>query len=330
MAIEQTPAKKIILLSDHPDDATFLSEVSSKCSAKLIIVPSVEDCVNLVLLEKPSALFIDVSKIERLREFEATVQRRVGLFSDLVRPQQIYMLSETELSANREVVLSPFFGNFYQRPLQDSGANGEFFGRYVLAGSRSTSPQLKEFLMPQSDVQMIELNHTHQKQEAAEAVRQYLLSAKLPARIANMIANAVDELIMNAMFDAPCDDFGKSIYSSTSRTQERNLNGKEKVQLTLAFDGFHVGVNVTDHFGSIDRQRLLNHVSANYKDRDYTVKQGQAGAGLGMASVYNSGASLIYHCDVRSKTETTLLYRAFASYREFKSQFKFFSAKFYV
>ena len=54
-----------------------------------------------------------------------------------------------------------------------------------------------------------------QKQEAAEAVRQYLIQAKIPGRIANSVANAVDELLMNAIFDAPTDAFGKTIYSAT-------------------------------------------------------------------------------------------------------------------
>ena len=135
---------------------------------------------------------------------------------------------------------------------------------------------------------------------------------------------------MNAMFDAPCDEFGKTLYSATARSQERELTGNGKVEMSIGFDGFYVGVSVCDFYGSIDRTRLLNHISANYRDRDYQIRAGQAGAGLGLATIFSTGGSLIYHCEARQKTETTLLYRAFPSYRDFKNQFKFFSAKFYA
>ena len=240
------------------------------------------------------------------------------------------LLSERELSQTRDVVLSPLFSTFYQRPVHEIGLNGRFFGRFLKVAHKGIRQDLTDYLGELAEVQKIELNHTSQKQEAVEAVRQYLIAAKIPARISNMIGNAVDELLMNAMFDAPSDDFGKQLYSSTARTQERELIDREKVQMSIGFDGFYVGVSVADQFGSIDRQRLLNLVSANYKESDYTVKTAQAGAGLGLATVYNCGATLIYNCELRQRTESTLLYRAYPTYREFKSQPKFFSARFHV
>ena len=138
----------------------------------------------------------------------------------------------------------------------------------------------------------------------------------------------MDELIMNALFDAPCDEFGKTLYSSVSRTQNRNLNGRDTVSLILGFDGQSVVARVIDQYGSIDRQRLMQHVSVNYKDKDYMVKVGQAGAGLGLSTVFNSGSSLIYQCDVGQQTQVTLISKVFQGYREFKNQFKYLSVRF--
>ena len=276
------------------------------------------------------ATFVDVSKIAQLRDFEFEAQKRFGLFSDQLQSNHMHFVSDTEMSENRDAAISPLFGSFYKRYNEDIQKNAEFYGRFVLAGETMTTHELSHFLSPQAGTQTITLTHTNQKQEAAEAVRQYLISAKIPARISNIIANAVDELLMNALFDAPVDDFGKTLYNATSRNQGRELKENEQVKMSIGYDGFYVGVSITDQFGSLDRNRILTHVSSNYRDSEYQIRVSQAGAGLGVATIFKSGGSLIYHCELHAKTEATLLFRTYPNYREFKNQFKLFSAKFYT
>ena len=323
-------SKSILLISDQPDDATFLAEVVSEVQADLHIAPNATEGVNFLAEHDCAAIFVDVSKTKKLREFEFEAQKKFGLFSDRLQPNLIHFIGEGGIGNNRDAVMSPLFGNFYERFTKDIPDNGKYYGRFVKASESMSTHALGNFLSARGTVQTVVLTNTNQKQEAAEAVRQFLISAKIPARISNMIANAVDELLMNALFDAPCDAFGKALYSSTSRNESRELKPNEQVKMSIGFDGFYVGISVADSYGSVDRNRLLNHVSMNYRDQDYKMRLGQAGAGLGIATVFNSGATLIYHCEAQVKTEATLLYRACSSYREFKGQFKFFSAKFYV
>ena len=322
--------KQILLISSAPEDASFVSEVSQVVGAKVHVASGAMDGIEYLSNNEVVAMFVDISKKGSLQAFENEAQKKFGLFSDRLQTNSIHFMSDMDLSQNRDAILSPLFGNFYQRPEKDLEQNGQFYGRFVKAGETMATHGLKNFLSERSHVQTITLQNADQKQDAAEAVRQYLIAAKFSGRISNIIANAVDELLMNALFDAPCDEFGRPLYSSTSRSESRPLAANEQVAMNIGFDGFYVGVSVTDSFGSIDRNRLLNHVSANYRDRDYQVRQGQAGAGLGIATIFNSGGTLIYHCEAQQKTEATLLYRAYPSYRDFKNQFKFFSAKFYL
>ena len=321
--------KEILLLSNSPDDASFLAEVALTVQADLKIAANPAEAVDLLAANTYVGTFIDVDQLSTLKAFESELQKKLGLFSERVDPNQMHFLSKLELSENRDVTLSPLFGSYCQRPTTELKQNGLFYGRFITASEIPGNNQLASYLGEKTKVQKLALNHTSQKQQAVEAIRQYLISAKIPARIANIIANAVDEIVMNAMFDAPSDQFGKTLYTATERSIDRELKGQEAVALRIGFDGFYVGISVTDFFGSIDRSRLLNHISANYREKDYTVRQGQAGAGLGLATIFNTGGSLVYHCEAKTKSEVTLLYRAFPSFREFKSQFKFFSAKFY-
>ena len=322
-----------MLISNQANDATFLAAVASLGRDELMVFPDSKSAMDSLAQLDFLAIFVDVSTLAQLREFEFEVQQRFGLFSERVRPNAIHFISGANLTNSRDVILSPLFGTFFQRPETEIETAGEIYGRFVLASEQMKTHQLNQFLntktLGEKLIQKVELMNTDQKQEAVEAVRQYLISAKLPSRVANIIANSVDELLMNALFDAPTDDFGRHLYNTTHRSMTRQLSDREKVVMQVGFDGLHFGISVTDQFGSIDRNRLLNHISANYRDKNYSVQSGQAGAGLGVATIFNSGGTLIYHCEPGRKTEVTLLYRAYAAYREFKEQFKFFSAKFY-
>jgi hypothetical protein len=276
-----------------------------------------------------SAIFIDVSKLTRLRAFEMEVQKRFGLLGDQVQPSRMHFISDQPLSEKRDVTKSPFFGSFFQRPTNQVEAAGKFYGRVLLAGEEKGAEFLVRLLGEEGEVQEVALERSIQKQEAAEAVRNYLLQGMVPARIANTLTNVVDELLMNAIYDTPGDEFGKPLYSITARDEDRELSGRERVEMKIGFDGFHVGISVTDHFGSLDRSRLLNHVSINYRDQEYKLRQGGAGAGLGLASILNTGGSLLYHCEDGRRTEAILVSKVCENYRDFRSQFRFFSARFY-
>lgn len=322
--------KSLLLISDQPEDVSFVAEVCQFNQASLQVMPDPKQAVEFLTANSPIAIFINVDNLKVLNEFEMEAQQRFGLFSDQVQAHRFHFISSRSLGENRDVTKSPFFGSYFQRPTEEVEDKARFYGRFVDASEKRVTHELGHFLSEKGKVQTLTLTHSDQKQEAAEAVRQYLIQAKVPARISNIIANAVDELLMNAIFDAPADEFGRPIYTSTVRSQSRQLLGQEEVSMKIGFDGFYVGISITDHFGLLDRGRLLNHVSMNYRDQEYTVKQGNAGAGLGLATVFKSGGSLIYHCENGVKTEATLLYRAFSNYRDFKNQFHFFSAKFYV
>jgi len=321
--------KELLLISDHPEDPAFLAEVSQVLGAKVLTVPDASEAMDALVDHNFSAIFLDVSKITRLRNFEMEVQKRFGLLGEQVQQSRMHFISDKPLSEKRDVIQSPFFGSFFQRPQTDVEDAGKYYGRMLQAGEEKGSNFLVRFFGDEGEVQEAALERSAQKQEAAEAVRNYLLQGKVPARIANTLTNVVDELLMNAIYDAPGDEFGRPLYSITSRAEDRELSGREEVAMKIGFDGVYVGVSVTDHFGSLDRTRLLNHVSINYRDQEYKLRQGGAGAGLGLASILNTGGSLLYHCEDGKRTEAILLSKVFENYRDFRGQFRFFSARFY-
>jgi len=175
----------------------------------------------------------------------------------------------------------------------------------------------------------VKLVSSTQKNDAVEAVKAYLLGAKFQARTASMIANAVDELILNAVFDAPVDELGKQIYARTARSTAIKLEGPNEVLLKIAFDGQYVAISVIDQFGSLEKSKFLSHVSKVYVDEQYQLRSTVANAGIGLATVFKSGGSFFFVSENRTRTECTVFFKRTVNFKESKEQFRFLSTQFY-
>jgi hypothetical protein len=188
---------------------------------------------------------------------------------------------------------------------------------------------LQTLMKPGTKIQSLKLVSSGQKQSAVDAAKNYIIAAKFQTRIASLVSNAIDEILMNAIFDAPTDELGKPLYSSTPRSTVMKLEGRAEVEMQVGFDGTYVGITAIDKFGSLDKAKLLAHVIKVYTDEEYKIKTSQAGAGIGLATVYRTGGSFFFSSESRERTEVTVFFRKTDSYREFRDQFRFFSTQFY-
>jgi hypothetical protein len=303
--------------------------VAISAGLTLIHSSNAEEGAKMIAAEEPSVILADTSSQEQYQELENAIQATVGLFSDKINANAIHFLSSEPLQSVPYLIRSPLFGHFVIRHYGVAKAAGEHYGRIVKATLAEHAFGLKNLLKPEAKIQIVKLGKTSQKQEAVEAVRNYLMAAKFQSRMATVVANAVDELLMNAMFDAPVDELGKQILSSTSRAAVFDLQGKAEVELQVGYDGTYVGLTACDQYGSLDKNKLLSHISKIYTDEEYKVRTAVAGAGIGLATVFRSGGSFFFVSESRSRTEVTVFFRKTDSFRDFKDQFKFISTQFY-
>jgi hypothetical protein len=321
--------KSLLLISDRPEDKAFAAAVAISAGLSLKSAPDARSGAKIIAEDGPAVILCDVSSQAQYNAFEKAVADSVGLFSDQLNSNAIHFLSSEPLEKVKYLIQSPLFGHFVIRNYGDANETGAHFGRVVRATLAERAFGLKHLLKEGAKTQALKLQVTTQKQGAVEAVKNYLLAAKFQSRMASVIANAVDELLMNSMFDAPTDDLGRPLFSSTARTASIKLEGKHAVEMHVGYDGNYVAVTAVDLFGSLDKAKLLAHISKVYADEEYKIKTSVANAGLGLATVFRSGGSFFFVSEARVRTEVTVFFRRTDSFREFKDQFKFLSTQFY-
>lgn len=321
--------KTLLLISPLAEIEPFARAAAAAAQLKLVVVPDTAQAIEILKTQTPSAVFVSIESSEEYQNFEKTIQDSIGIFSETLHSNSMHFISALELEKLTFVLRSPLFGHYIYRNYTDPTEAGTRYGRVVLATQLGRAFGLASLLKPGTKIQTVSLASSTQKNEAIEAVKFYLVSAKFQARMATLIANAVDELLLNAIFDAPIDELGKPIYARTARATVIKLEEKSAVEMQLAFDGEQVAIMVADRYGSLDKERLLTHLSKFYGEENYQLKTNTAGAGLGLATVFRSGGSFFFASENGVRTETTVFFKRTASYREFKDQFRFISTQFY-
>lgn len=323
---------KILLISANPEDQVFITQLAATCGLTFITVPDVKEGVNHIAHDDICASFIDVTEEASFLEFESEVQNQLGLFSDKVNTNRFHYISSRDLDGVKYLCNSTLFGNFllrnYTTPLKAKIA-AERYAPVVKASLMDRAFGLKNFFSDKAQIQNIRVLHSNQKQKIVEAIRGFLIKARYPTRVATVIANAVDELVMNGIFAAPIDEVGHRVYEQTPRDTPIELVGQAIIDVTLCVDGSRCGISISDNFGSIDKEKIIRHLSTVYTRESYTVKTNVAGAGIGLATTFRNAGSLIFICEKGSRTEVAVTYERYENFKDFKGQFRYIATQFY-
>ncbi len=314
---------RILLLSSYPDDISFYEGVAQKSGFDLVKTSSEDELCKEILKDDSAIIVAEIKDAVHYTRFEKLIADKIGLFNDKIEPNRIFFTSSKDLHELAFLAKSTIFGHFIPRIYNDSDQERI---AYLLKAAASSRPfGIETYFKDKTQVQNITLTHSHQKQGLVESIREFLVKSGFKSRVAAVITTAADEILMNAIFDAPTDELGKPKYLQTPRSAAIELNDKSKVEVRIAFDGTTFGLSVTDPFGSLERKSIIEHIAQSFENAEFKVKTSKAGAGLGLSNVYRSSGGLLFACEKGVKTEVILFYKKTDSFKDFKDQFHFLS-----
>lgn len=169
---------------------------------------------------------------------------------------------------------------------------------------------LEKYISWGVDVQNIPILGSKQRQDILFDVARYF--EKIGIRRANRdrINCVLEEMLMNAIYDAPIDQDGKSLYNHLPRTVEFNLKPEEQGLVRFATDGMLIAVSVQDPFGSLKGSTILRYLEANYAGaaNDINSAEGKGGAGRGLHQIVENSDLVVFNVDPGKKTEAIALF----------------------
>jgi hypothetical protein len=119
---------------------------------------------------------------------------------------------------------------------------------------------------------------------------------------------ASDELMLNAVYNAPRDEGGRPLHANVDRRTAVSLGAQAQVQVRWGCDGRCFVVSVTDRFGALLRPMVAQHI---LRLGHTGARAPTEGAGLGLGLAYSAATQLNIHVDAGRFTEcTAVLYVA--------------------
>jgi hypothetical protein len=108
------------------------------------------------------------------------------------------------------------------------------------------------------------------------------------------IEQCVDEMLMNALYDAPVDEQGKQIFTEIPIKTRISLRVEQKAVVQYACDGHQFVVSVRDAFGTLERNTVLKYL---YKciHAEQQIDRKAGGAGLGLYLMVNSASTVYFN-----------------------------------
>lgn len=161
----------------------------------------------------------------------------------------------------------------------------------------------------------LEIAGSADRDGALRRVQELVLGTSVPRRIAEMYGELCDELIMNAMYDAPVDDAGQPKYAFDRKSTVALLPA-ERPTLRCGVDGTKVVLQIRDPFGRLRRDHVVNGLARGFEGE---MDSSHGGAGLGMLVCHNTATSLFYDVHRDRSTEVTAMLELDLSLREIRT-----------
>jgi hypothetical protein len=142
------------------------------------------------------------------------------------------------------------------------------------------------------------------KREALAAVTSQAKDAGARRPLIARIESVVDELLMNAMYDAPAAARGDVHAERLPDT------GDAKALLRWASDGRYFAVSVQDDYGELHKETILDHLVRARAERGRPRSSAEAigGAGLGLYFILSSVTRFIANIEPGKRTEVVCLF----------------------
>jgi hypothetical protein len=166
------------------------------------------------------------------------------------------------------------------------------------------SPGVTPYLLAGAPVHEAKVSNTADKDAALADVVRFAESMDLAGEKLRRVELATEELLMNALYDAPRNEQGGPRHADIDRRLSVELGPHETVHMRYGCDGQTLAIAVADPFGSLDK-RAVTEKLLKMRDGVPPPDGGVAGAGLGLVLTYSVANQLIFSVRPGRLTEVT-------------------------
>lgn len=312
----------LMLISERAEDIEFAKQLAQLCGADFKAITKWEELVE-TLAKRPNSVLIwdaDGNTDPEKSKFYKTVLLKEGI------PGRVFVLTDKTVNQYPDLFNKASFAQlyFHHNLIRRYGkGSAAIYSRVIQQAFEPSDQTFVRYFPPDTKIQRVLIQKSAHRKAAVDATESFLSKTGINPRLASKIAQATDELLMNAIFDAARDKNGAATRQMLDRKALFDLSSDEPVELMIASTEDYVGICVTDIHGSVSPEVIMKFINQDYHDADYKLRKFGPGAGLGLYGIVQAGISLILMSKPHKKTHAMLFFPNTSSYKAIKEGFLF-------
>lgn len=167
---------------------------------------------------------------------------------------------------------------------------------------------LEKYLAWGVEIREHTVSHSDQRKEFIAAMDEYF--DKLGVRRTNRerMGTVAEELLMNAIYDAPLGANGKSLFNHIPRTTPVQLTPEQSGSFRYATDGMFCALSVSDPFGGLSGSTILKYLQSCYGGQAGEMNKEKGGAGRGLHQIVENSDLVVFNLKPGRCTEVIALF----------------------
>ena len=164
---------------------------------------------------------------------------------------------------------------------------------------------LDHLLQSPGNTEVVDVTSAKSRHDLKNNMVDYLKSQKVRSTITDRCFLVAEEMLMNAIYDAPTDpSTGGSLYNHLSRKDDIQLVPLQYSRLEYGSKGKIVAVAVTDPFGALTRETLIDYLESCYTGNAGVINErsGKGGAGRGLHQIVENSDLTVFQVKRGRKT----------------------------
>ncbi len=161
---------------------------------------------------------------------------------------------------------------------------------------------IEKYLPEGTPVQYMRLRDFEGRGKAIDTVLQFAEEAKMRRQVRSAIGQVCEELLMNALYDAPVDDDGKQVFAEVDPHDRTRSRSPRPVSIRYAATESQFAIAVRDRFGRLAKNTILAYIEKCLHS-PVQIDRKTYGAGLGLYLVANAAASYLVNVAYGIATE---------------------------
>ncbi|MFS4459458.1 cyclic nucleotide-binding domain-containing protein [Bdellovibrio sp. HCB2-146] len=183
---------------------------------------------------------------------------------------------------------------------------------------------LEKYLSWGVEIQKKVVTKSSEREHLREEMCNYFKKMGIRSSVLDRVNTVSEEMLMNAIYDAPVDSQGKSLFNHISRKEEVELATHQQSLLSYATDGVLLAVAVKDPFGALSKETIIEYLLSCYTGMAGSMNNEKGGAGRGLHQIIENADLTIFNVKRGIRTEVICLFNIDGQKREAQPSFHYF------